>query len=93
METEVWVDYLFSEKPVQPGHWKYHIDYGGRGGCDELYDLRDPKRETFAGTLREVCSPDDDDPPAKISVCGSHLAGTQPTNRLETQFSRIMDAI
>jgi hypothetical protein len=56
METQVWTDYLFSEKPVQPGHWKYEIDYSGRGGCDESYDVRyDAVREIFFGTLRELC--------------------------------------
>lgn len=59
VETQVWIDYLFSKKPVQPRHWKYRIDYSGRGGCDESYDLRyDPVRETFVGTLTELCMPD-----------------------------------
>jgi len=58
LETQVWTDYLFAEKPVQRGHWKYEIDYGGRGGCNGSYDLRyDPARETIVGTLTELCPP------------------------------------
>ena len=63
VETHVWTDYLFAEKPVQPGHWKYDIDYGGRGGCNDSYDLRyDPVRETFVGTLTELCPPGHEQP-------------------------------
>jgi hypothetical protein len=66
VETLAWTDYLFSERPVEPRHWKYRIDYSGRGGCDESYDLRyDPARETFVGTLTELCFLSDDEPPAK----------------------------
>lgn len=28
-----WADYLFYQKPLVPGYWKYDIDYRGRGGC------------------------------------------------------------
>ena len=42
-EVQVWIDYLFSEKPVRPGHWKYKIDYSGRGGCEA---------PTISGTTR-----------------------------------------
>jgi len=66
VETQVWIDYLFSEKPVRPGHWKYKIDYRGRGGCDDSYDLRyNQARETFVGTLTELCLSPDQDPPAE----------------------------
>ena len=66
VETQVWIDYLFSEKPIQPGHWKYKIDYSGRGGCEESYDLRyDPAREKFVGTLTKLCFLSDDEPPTK----------------------------
>ncbi len=55
-ETQLWIDYLFSKKPVQPGHWKYEIDYRGRGGCLDSYDVRyDPARERFVGTLTSLC--------------------------------------
>ena len=63
METQVWTDYLFSEKPLGPRHWKYEIDYRGRGGCNESYDLRyDPARETFVGKLTESCLLEDESP-------------------------------
>jgi hypothetical protein len=66
VETQVWIDYLFSEKAVQPGHWKYRIDYSGRGGCDDSYDLRyNQAREIFVGTLTEWCLSPDQDPPAE----------------------------
>ena len=65
LETQVWTDYLFSKRPVQPRHWKYAIDYRGRAGCYDSYDIRyDPERETFFGTLRRVCPPPDDGSPA-----------------------------
>jgi hypothetical protein len=66
VETQFWIDYLLAEKPIQPRHWKYAIDYTGRAGCNESYDLRyDPVRERFVGALTEVCPPPDDEPPAK----------------------------
>jgi hypothetical protein len=66
VKTLAWTDYLFSEKPVQPGHWKYDIDYTGRAGCNDSYDVRyDQARETFVGTLTEMCPPPDDERPPK----------------------------
>lgn len=47
-----WVDYLFSKKPVKAGHWKYEIDYRGRGGSLDVYEIRYvPAEEKFVGTL------------------------------------------
>jgi hypothetical protein len=47
-----WCDYLFSEKPTSPGHWKYEIDYRGRGGSLGKYEIRyDAQHEMFVGTL------------------------------------------
>ena len=47
-----WVDYLFSKKPVAPGQWRYEIDYRGRGGSLDRYEIRyDRRRERFEGTL------------------------------------------
>lgn len=64
--TQVWIDYLWSEKPVGTRHWKYEIDYRGREGCDNSYDLRyDPTREAFVGTQMSVCSPPDDEAAVK----------------------------
>jgi hypothetical protein len=47
-----WVDYLFSRKPDAPGYWKYEIDYRGRGGSLDRYEIRyDRQRERFEGKL------------------------------------------
>jgi len=47
-----WCDYLFSEKPTSQGHWKYEIDYGGRGGSHGKYEVRyDAQHEMFVGKL------------------------------------------
>jgi hypothetical protein len=58
----LWADYLFSKKPVEKGHWRYEIDYSGRGGCVDSYDVRyDAASESFKGTLRSSeCSEDGD---------------------------------
>jgi len=53
--TQLWVDYLFAKKSVAPGHWRFAIDYSGRGGCIDAYDVRyDPETESFKGTFRET---------------------------------------
>ena len=52
-ETRIshWSDYLFSEKPSRPGFWKYEIDYRGRGGSLDKYEVRyDATAEMFKGT-------------------------------------------
>jgi hypothetical protein len=52
---QAWVDGLFAAAPVRRGHWVYDVDYSGRGGCRERYDIRyDPKREAFEGTVAET---------------------------------------
>ena len=51
-ESLSWCDYLFSEKPISPGHWKYEIDNRGRGGPLDKYEIRyDTQHEMFAGKL------------------------------------------
>lgn len=51
VETGEWWDYLFVKKPVAPGHWRYTIDYSGRGGSVDSYDLQyDAPRRMFVGT-------------------------------------------
>ncbi len=51
-ESLSWCDYLFSEKPISPGHWKYEIDYRGRGGPLDKYEIRyDTQHEMFVGKL------------------------------------------
>ena len=53
--TEYWTDYLFSKKPTTPGSWKYEIDYRGRGGSLEKYEIHyDKKAERFEGKLVET---------------------------------------
>ncbi len=45
-----WVDYLFGQKPNKKGVWKYEIDYRGRGGALEKYEIRyDKAKEKFYG--------------------------------------------
>jgi hypothetical protein len=47
-----WADYLFSKKPVRPGYWKYEIDYRGRAGTLDKWEIRyDPAKEQFEGKL------------------------------------------
>jgi hypothetical protein len=51
--TEVlnWVDYLFSREPTAPGRWTYEIDYRGRGGSLDTYEVHyNPSAERFEGT-------------------------------------------
>lgn len=47
-----WCDYLFSQKPQSPGYWRYKIDYRGRGGSLDKYEIRyDAEKEVFEGTF------------------------------------------
>ncbi|HMV51098.1 MAG TPA: hypothetical protein PLD20_04935 [Blastocatellia bacterium] len=51
-ETWLWVDYLFSKKPIAPGKWKYEIDYRGRAGTLDSFVIEyDKKARKFRGTL------------------------------------------
>src|SRR3984893_6796663 len=53
--TEHWVDYLFSKKPTAPGSWKYEIDYRGRAGSLDRYEVHYEKQsERFEGKLVET---------------------------------------
>jgi len=50
--VEYWPDYLFHEKPVSPGKWKFTIDYSGRGGCTDSYDVSyNAAVERFSGAV------------------------------------------
>lgn len=50
-EVSHWCDYLFSKKPTAPGYWNYAIDYRGRGGTLDKYEIRyNAQKEAFAGT-------------------------------------------
>ncbi len=57
--NEFWVDYFFGQKVNNEGVWKYEVDYRGRGGALEKYEIQyDKKREIFYGTRTSV--PEDD---------------------------------
>jgi hypothetical protein len=50
-----WVDYLFSKGPSSPGRWKFEIDYRGRAGTLDSYDVRyDAAAERFVGTVKQT---------------------------------------
>jgi len=50
-----WADYLFEKKPISPGVWKYEIDYRGRGGSLDSYEIRyNREQERFTGKLSSV---------------------------------------
>ncbi|HEY9404219.1 MAG TPA: hypothetical protein VIQ24_16295 [Pyrinomonadaceae bacterium] len=52
VEVRHWVDYLFSRGPESPGRWEYEIDYRGRGGLLDRYEIRYNKRaERFEGKI------------------------------------------
>jgi hypothetical protein len=51
-ETSYWIDYLFSQQQSGPSVWKYEIDYRGRDGTLDKYEIRyNAQRERFEGTL------------------------------------------
>jgi hypothetical protein len=53
--NDFWADYLFSKKPLRPGYWKYEIDYRGRAGSLDKWEIRyHAAREEFEGTLTIV---------------------------------------
>lgn len=59
-ETITWVDYLFATLPTRPGRWSYQIDYRGRGGPLDSYDVYyDSSREKFVGTRASLPPPPD----------------------------------
>lgn len=50
-----WADYLFNQKPRRPGYWKYEIDYRGRAGTLDKWEVTyKPAQERFEGTLTIV---------------------------------------
>jgi hypothetical protein len=55
--TEIlfWIDYLFSNKPQGPRYWKYEIDYRGRGGSLDKWEVKyDQRQERFQGTVVRI---------------------------------------
>jgi hypothetical protein len=50
-----WIDYQFSKPALRPGYWKYEIDYRGRGGTLDKYEIHyNKRRERFEGTVEFV---------------------------------------
>jgi hypothetical protein len=50
-----WADYLFSSKPLRPGFWKYEIDYRGRAGSLDKWEVRyNALKEQFEGNVTMV---------------------------------------
>lgn len=53
--AQYWADYLFGQKPVRRGYWKYSIDYRGRGGTLDQYEVHyDSGQERFVGTCQST---------------------------------------
>jgi hypothetical protein len=53
--TQSWTDYLFAKKPASPGSWKFEIDYRGRGGSLDKYEIHyDKQAERFEGKLGQT---------------------------------------
>lgn len=51
--ASLWCDYLFSLKPCAPGYWRFEIDYRGRGGSLDHYEIRyNAKAERFEGRCK-----------------------------------------
>lgn len=51
-ETLWWVDYFFSKQATKNGVWKYEVDYRGRNGTLDQYEIRyNAKQERFEGAL------------------------------------------
>ena len=54
-ETLFWIDYLFTYKPQRLRYWKYEIDYRGRGGSLDKWEVKyDQSQERFQGTVVRI---------------------------------------
>ena len=54
-QVSTWADYLFHQKPRQSGYWKYEIDYRGRAGTLDKWEVRyNAAKEQFEGTLVSI---------------------------------------
>lgn len=50
-----WIDYQFSKPALKPGYWKYEVDYRGRGGTLDRYEIRyNKRRERFEGKVEYI---------------------------------------
>ena len=51
-QTQMWADYLMSKKPQSVGYWRYEVDYRGRGGSLDKWEVKyDRLKEAFEGRL------------------------------------------
>ena len=47
-----WMDSIFAREPSAPDRWKFEIDYRGRGGALDKYEIRyNPTLERFEGSV------------------------------------------
>jgi hypothetical protein len=54
-QTQMWADYLLSKTPQSVGHWNYEVDYRGRGGSLDKWEVKyDGLTESFGGTLIRI---------------------------------------
>lgn len=54
-ETLKWIDYLFEKEPDKDGNWIFEIDYRGRGGTLDKYQVHyEQESERFIGTLQSL---------------------------------------
>ena len=52
---QLWADYLFSREPIRKGYWKYEIDYRGRGGSLDKWEVHfNAFKEQFEATMIRV---------------------------------------
>lgn len=59
-ENLFWVDYFFSHKPTRKSFWQYQIDYRGRGGSLDKYEISyDQADESFKGKITSTTEDND----------------------------------
>ncbi|MCW5198483.1 hypothetical protein VU07_00265 [Desulfobulbus sp. F4] len=50
-----WCDYLYEQKPQKSGYWQYEIDYRGRGGSLNKYEIKyNANKEWFEGSCIRI---------------------------------------
>jgi hypothetical protein len=53
--TIYWPDYFYSRKPQRRAYWKYEVDYRGRAGSLDKWEIRyDRRREAFEGRVTHI---------------------------------------
>jgi hypothetical protein len=54
-KRQLWVDSWLTHAPVAPGRWRYSLNYQGRGGAGDAYDIHyEPNLEAFVGSRRAI---------------------------------------